>query len=170
MQILSAATNAPAGRCPPERCARAVLDGLPPVMWFLRKTMRAHRAAGLSVPQFRTLVLLDRYPTASLSCVAEHLGASPPTASRMVGGLVKQGLIVRKECAEDRRQVALLLTERGRSVLNKSRAGTQEQIAKELAHLSDGGRESIERSMRLLGRIFEKERGDETVGKRKRKA
>src|SRR5215212_4488808 len=106
MQLLSEASNR-GGRCPAGQCARAMLEGLPPVLWFLRKTMRAHRAAGLSVPQFRTLVLLDRYPTASLSCVAENLGASAPTASRMVGGLVKQGLIVRKDCAEDRRQLAL---------------------------------------------------------------
>src|SRR5689334_5564645 len=74
-------------------CAGAMLDGMPPVMWFIRRHMRRHRTCGLSVPQFRALVLLDRHPTASLSLVAEHLGSSQPSASRLITKLVERGFV-----------------------------------------------------------------------------
>src|SRR5215217_3088460 len=133
MQLLPEATirTAPASAA---ACARAMLDGMPQVMWFIRRQMRRHRTHRLSVPQFRTLVLLDRYPTASLSSVAEHLGAALPTASRMVTGLVDKGLVVRRECPTDRRQMALVLTPKGRSVLNTARRETQDAVAREIAH------------------------------------
>src|SRR3954447_10301930 len=69
-----------ARRVPPLACARTMLDGLPLVMWFIRQHMRRHRTRGLSVPQFRALVLIDRFPEASLSAIAEHLGSTLPSA------------------------------------------------------------------------------------------
>src|SRR5262245_17026004 len=109
----------------PHQCAGIVLDALPDVMWYVRKQMRSRRAKGLSVPQFRTLVTLDRYPSAPLSSVAERLAASLPTVSRMVSGLVSQGLILRKSSTADRRQVSLALTARGKAVLQAAWGGTQ---------------------------------------------
>src|SRR5215468_9010750 len=93
-----------------DQCAGAILDGLPPVMWFIRRHMRQMRTSGLSVPQFRALCLLARFPTASLTHVAEHLGSSQPSASRLISGLVTRGLVKRNECADDRRQLTLVLT------------------------------------------------------------
>src|SRR4051795_4173080 len=95
-----------------EGCAANLLDALPSVMWFVRQNMRSRRSQGLSVPQFRVLVLLHRFPETSLSVVSEHLGSTLPTASRIVGGLVGKGLVARRSCSEDRRQVALQLTEK----------------------------------------------------------
>src|SRR5437868_8242048 len=118
MQLMSRATSAPPEEAPPgsdaAACARAMLEGLPTVMWFIRRQMRRHRTGGLSVPQFRALCLLDRSPTASLSIVAEHLGSSQPSASRLITGLVSRGLVKREESADDRRQIQLVLTSEGK--------------------------------------------------------
>src|SRR3954447_9993092 len=110
MQLLREASNLGAPASSPDACAHAMLDGMPQVMWFIRRQMRAHRTRGLSVPQFRTLALLDRFPTASLSAVAENLGATMPTASRMVSGLVTKAFVTRKTDPSDRRQASLVLT------------------------------------------------------------
>src|SRR3954469_20889293 len=139
MQVLSrasngvpaAATATAAMSAAASQCARTMLDGMPAVMWFIRREMRRQRTAGISVPQFRALALLDRYPTASLSLVAEHLGSSQPSAHRLITGLVSRGFVTRKECADDRRQVVLVLTNRGGSVLEKARRATQERLAEE---------------------------------------
>jgi DNA-binding MarR family transcriptional regulator len=131
-----------------------MLDGMPQVMWFIRRQMRRHRTHRLSVPQFRSLVLLDRYPTASLSAVAEHLGATLPTASRMVTGLVDKGLVTRRDCPTDRRQMALVLTAKGRSVLNTARRETQDAVAQEIAHLTDDQRTTVMEAMGLLQDVF----------------
>ena len=138
-------------------CARAVLDGLPPVMWFIRQHMRRHRAAGLSVPQFRMLVLLDRYPAACLSAAADHLGCSLPAASRMISGLVDKRLVTRRECPGDRRQISLALTPRGRDALQSSRQATHDLLARELSRLSETERAGIAAAMRLLRSIFSKD-------------
>jgi len=123
-------------------------------MWFLRYHMRRHRVQGLSVPQFRTLAQLKRFPQASLSAVAENLGSSAPTASRLVDGLVSKGLIARHSCSRDRRQISLMLTGKGRSVLNTALRETQSRLAAEIAVLGEAERTTIAEAMLLLHAIF----------------
>src|SRR5271168_1199175 len=61
-------------------CAWEMLDAGPPMMWHIRRVMREHRR-GLSMPQFRAMVMIANRPCVSLSCVAEHLALSLPTTS-----------------------------------------------------------------------------------------
>jgi DNA-binding MarR family transcriptional regulator len=136
------------------RCAAQMLEGMPPVMWFIRRHMRRHRTCGLSVPQFRALVLLDRHPVAGVSLVAEHLGSSRPSASRLITGLVSRQFVTRRECALDRRQVRLELTQRGRTVLARARAATQERMAQELSGLDQSQRATVIGAMRILHGVF----------------
>jgi DNA-binding MarR family transcriptional regulator len=138
----------------PAACARAVLDGMPPVMWFIRKQMRKHRTGGLSVPQFRALCLLSQFPTASVSLVAEHLGSSTPSASRLVTGLVSRGFVTRKACRDDRRQVTLVMTQRGKSVLAAAQQATQDRLAEQMEQLSPEQRAAIASAMVVLGEVF----------------
>ena len=155
-QAVSAAAGRPQARAAvnPVECARAMLDGLPPVMWFIRRHMRRHRKRGLSVPQFRTLVLLSQYPAASVSAVAEHLGSSLPSASRLVGGLVSWGLVARQACLADRRQVSLVLTPQGRAVFTAAKAETQDRIAAAVARMNEAERATVAEAMRLLQALF----------------
>ena len=155
MQRLSVATDS----FSPADCARAMLDGLPQVMWHIRRHMRRHRTHGLSIPAFRTLVLLDRFPNASLSLIADNLGASLPTSSRIVGGLVRKGMVRRAVSSADRRQIALLLSAKGRDVLEFARKQTQNELADRLRELSPDERSAIARSMRLLVDVFGNEAG-----------
>ena len=127
MQRLQAATKRIAENSPTEQCAAEVLDVLPPVFWFVRRHMRAYRE-GLSLPQFRSLVRINRQPSASLSSVAEHLGASLPTTSRIVAGLVDKGLITREGSRHDRRQLSLMITPRGKAMLNKATRATRRRL------------------------------------------
>ena len=131
-----------------------MLDGLPPVMWFIRRNMRQQRIGGLSVPQFRALCLLARFPAASLSDLSEHLGSSQPSASRLISGLVTRGLVKRNECADDRRQVTLVLTPRGKEVQSKSHRATQQRLAEEIAHLPEDKRRAIVSAMEILLDVF----------------
>jgi DNA-binding MarR family transcriptional regulator len=99
-------------------------------------------------------VLLDRYPTASLSAVAENLGATMPTASRMVSGLVAKGLVARRTHPTDRRQASLVLTARGRAALNTARRAAQDGVARDLAPLTADDRATVTRAMTLLQTVF----------------
>jgi DNA-binding MarR family transcriptional regulator len=123
------------------------------MMRFVRKHMRSHRG-GLSVAQFRTLILLESSPTKNLSAVAEFLGVSLPTASRIVTCMVRKGFIDRRECPEDRRHLELVLTTQGAAVMEKSRRATQQHLAQELNSLSDSQRCSILSAMFSLHAVF----------------
>src|SRR5439155_14758592 len=171
MQVLAPANKAAAadgsagasGDGSADACARAMLDGLPPVMWFIRCHMRKHRTAGLSVPQFRALCLIDRYPTVGLSLVAEHLGCSQPAASRLIQGLVGRGLVERREGRDDRRQIALALTPRGRSSLSAARDATQKRLADEIDRLAEKERKTVVAAMNALREVFESKSGCSSV-------
>lgn len=137
-----------------ETCARAVLEGVPEVTRVIRTQMRQHRGPALSVPQFRTLVLLEAAPGVALSRVAEHVGLTLPSASTLVDGLVQRALVTRQPHPADRRRLALALTARGRTVVAAARRQTQAYLADHLAALSDGQRATIAEAMRLLRQAF----------------
>lgn len=146
------------------QCAGVLLEALPGLMRFVRKQMRSRRAKGLSVPQFRTLIQLRRRPAVSLSSVAESLGSSVPTMSRMVSGLVAKGLIVRREAPHDRRQVTLALTPRGEAVIDAAWSGTQSVLAERLAGLSEAQVAAVTRALGIVLELFPA--GENDAGKR----
>jgi DNA-binding MarR family transcriptional regulator len=95
---------------------------------LLRLGSRLHRlyaetieslSTPLSVPQYR---ILDRVGlgVSSLSQLAELARRQPPTISKSVDSLVRQGLLTRAEAATDRRATALSLTPRGAALLREA--------------------------------------------------
>jgi DNA-binding MarR family transcriptional regulator len=139
----------------PEDCARHVLEVVPLVVRTLRATMRRHRGANLSVPQFRSLGFLSRQPGASLSAVAEHVGLTLPSMSKMIDGLVARRLVERAISTQDRRQVTLALSPLGRATLRTARARTQAHVAEMLGALSETQRATVIRAMEALRPVFE---------------
>ncbi|HEY8665799.1 MAG TPA: MarR family transcriptional regulator [Tepidisphaeraceae bacterium] len=119
--------------------------------------MRRHRAAGLSIPQFRSLCFVERYDGTSLSMVADHLDLSLPTVSRMISGLVQRGYMQRKNSVDDRRHVALSLKPRGQAVMREARRATQQFLAEKFEVLPLERREALVTAMHALRDVFEQE-------------
>ncbi|HUI69553.1 MAG TPA: MarR family transcriptional regulator [Spirochaetia bacterium] len=139
-------------------CARELLDVVPSVMRFIRTEMRRHRALGLSVPQFRTLVYIERTGGTSLVGVAEHLGLTPPSACKIVDGLQGRQLITRTQSPEDRRMVTLQITSGGKQALADARGETQKSLTSVLSALSQHELLAVTRSMEILRTAFTGER------------
>ena len=136
-------------------CAGVVMDGIPPVMRFIRAEMRRYGARGLSMPQFRTLAFLRHEPGASLSAVAEHLGVTPSTASSIADRLVRQGLIERVAHPEERRRIALTLTAAGSRLLQNAQEATRSHVAGMLEGLSEEQLTAVVNAVALLGEAFQ---------------
>jgi len=68
---------------------------------------------GVTLPQFRMLVVLDAGPT-NLSGLADALDVAPSTAMRMVDRLVDAGSVERSVVPDNRRETHLSLTALGR--------------------------------------------------------
>jgi DNA-binding MarR family transcriptional regulator len=151
MQQLQPATIAGASA---SRCARELMDVVPTVMRHIITHMRKERTAGMSVPQFRALILLDRHGNSPLTDLAEHLGLSVPSASRMIQGLVVKGFVVREPGESDRRQISLTLSERGRAVMKNAQRKTEAQLADVLTRLSADQRGEVAHAADLLREAF----------------
>jgi DNA-binding MarR family transcriptional regulator len=57
-------------------------------------------------------------------------------ASRLVDKLVQKGLVIRKECPEDRRQVEITLTDLGMTELQKASIAMEGELRQHLSHLT----------------------------------
>jgi len=141
-----------------EECARELLDVVPSVMRFIRTEMRRHRSLGLSVPQFRTLVFIERTGGTSLGSVAEHLGLTPPSACKIVDGLELRRLITRAQSSEDRRMVTLQITPEGKQALGDARRETQKSLTSVLSAVDRRELAMVTRSMEVLRKAFTGER------------
>ena len=135
-------------------CARDLMDTAPKIMQSIRIEMRSGRGADLSIPQFRTLGFIQRYPDSSLSDLADHLGLTLPSVSKLVDGLVKQKLISRQESNVDRRRLTLVLTSTGESIINSARAAALTNLTKVLSRLSNDELGTIHQAMELLAPLF----------------
>jgi DNA-binding MarR family transcriptional regulator len=84
----------------------------------------------LGFTQLAALYALADGGTMTVADLADTLGRSPSTVSRLADGLVQRQLIERKQDAEDRRQRTLTLTGRGQALLGLvDRARAQEFLA-----------------------------------------
>jgi len=120
----------------------------------IRTEMRSRRTAELNVPQFRTLLFVSRNTGSSLSQVADHIGLTLPSTSKLVDDLIKGDLMTRQEHTADRRRVSLAVTARGLTLLEASRKGTLAYLADKLEGISGAERETILKAMKALRNVF----------------
>ena len=67
--------------------------------------------------QLAALYAVGGPETLTVGDLAEHLGRSPSATSRLVGGLVRRGYLLRTEEVADRRQRVLELTDEGQALI-----------------------------------------------------
>ena len=137
----------------PRLCADEVMGALPPVMWYMRRQMRGNRG-GLSLPQFRALVRVEREPLTSITAIAEHLAVSLSTTSRLVSGLVDRAFLDRERAPADRRQARVRITAKGRAVLQAARKATGHELEAVFATLDSRQHHKIIDAMQILRRLF----------------
>jgi DNA-binding MarR family transcriptional regulator len=82
----------------------------------------------VTLAQYRTLVVLAARGPQNLVGLAEAVGVTPATATRMCDRLVKKKLIVRQLDKDDRRQVRLALTKKGQTLVNSVTARRRREI------------------------------------------
>ncbi len=81
---------------------------------------RSLREEELSVAQVAAIYLVDERKQMRVGEVATELARSLPAASRLTDGLVRRGLLERKEDPVDRRARLLTLSAKGRSFLTRA--------------------------------------------------
>ena len=158
----AAATRAPARELDPPASFTSALDEF--FSAVRRSRARAAREAGageLTLSQYQLLAALAeeevsrREPERPVGELAEAAGCAAPTATRMLDGLERDGIVERRHSTSDRRVVTVRLTRRGRRLMDQKERVVQEKRRALYASLGDREREQVERLLRRLAGVIE---------------
>lgn len=101
----------------------------------------------LTIPQFRTLVILSNRGPINLATLATLLGVQPSATGRMVDRLVGAGMIDRLPHPTSRRELLAALTKRGREVVAKVTAYRRAEIARIVEQMPAAERQGLVRAL-----------------------
>jgi len=120
---------------------------------FMRRSMRNFirysRESGISMPQVGALFHIHR-GAGGVTDLAEGLGITSAAASQMLERLVQLGVILRSEAPHDRRVKQIVLTEKGRHILQESFHAHQGWLDDLAQTLSAGEKEQIVAALKIL--------------------
>ncbi|MGP3776363.1 MarR family winged helix-turn-helix transcriptional regulator [Streptomyces sp. SDT5-1] len=104
----------------------------------------------LTLPQLRTLVVLDRCGPVKLAVLAHTLGVNASTALRMVDKLEAGGLVDRKANPVNRREVVLRLTDTGSTLVHRVLDHRHREVAALVGTLPVAVRAGLVEGLRAL--------------------
>lgn len=104
---------------------------------------REQATAQLSGAQLRVLLVIEQREGINLRGLADEVGTSLSSASRLCDRLAAAGMVEREPGRLDRREIALHLTTTGRAVLADLRAVRWQQLAEVLGQMSPAGRTAL---------------------------
>jgi DNA-binding MarR family transcriptional regulator len=106
---------------------------------IIKFTQNNAASLGLTVQQMGILNWIFSNPGSTLKAVTEQLDIPKSTVSVSIDGLVSLGLVERKQSTENRREVHLKVTTKGRGVTQRSikNALSYKAMAKSLEKLSE---------------------------------
>ncbi|HEX7710588.1 MAG TPA: MarR family transcriptional regulator [Sphingomonadaceae bacterium] len=112
---------------------------------------RQVREIGVTGPQARLLLLLNRFAGENQSFYAERLEVEPITLCRMVDRLEEGGLIERRRDPADRRAWRLHLTAKSRQTMEKLQQRVDSLVEEMLDGLSRTEQAELERLLKAIG-------------------
>jgi MarR family transcriptional regulator, organic hydroperoxide resistance regulator len=139
----------------------AFADALAEFMRAVRRAQGRFVAEGedaeVSLSQWQLLDPLDRADRPlPVGEVAIQGGVAPPTATRVLDGLERDGLVVRERREEDRRLVHVRITDQGRRAVKAKRARAAVRRAEVFASLSAAERKQAARVLSSLAEAMDK--------------
>jgi DNA-binding MarR family transcriptional regulator len=115
----------------------------------VRSLIKFSKDHELSMSQVGALFKID-HQQSGVAGIGEHLGVTSAAASQMLQRLVEQGLVLRSEDPGDRRAKQVVLTEKGRCILDEVNMARQGQLAQLASTLTDVEKEQVIAAFNLL--------------------
>jgi DNA-binding MarR family transcriptional regulator len=148
----------PADDCLDSRCAEEVAGRLRLAMGRLgRRMARAHPDAGVTPSRLVALGVLEAAGPLRIGALAEHLGTSAPTTSRLVDCLHERGLVARTPDPDDHRATRVGLTPTGAARLREQRARTTDDLARRIDSLTADRRAVLVAALPVLEEIAQRD-------------
>ena len=142
-------------RTSPTREVGRVADRLHSAAIHLLRRLRVEdEALGISAPRLSVLSILVFAGPKRIGELARLEQVEPPTISRLVDGLVRDGLAVREPDPDDARAVRVRATQTGARTLRRGRARRVETLRSRLATLSPAELAALGEGVEVLERIL----------------
>ncbi len=131
---------------------------------LLRTLRRSDAATGVSAPRLSALSVVVFGGPISLRALAAAEQVRPPTMTRLVQALERDGLVRRRPDPADGRGVLIEATRRGRTVLQQGRLRRVASLAHELRSLGKRERDILRRALPVFEKVAERlARGNDKV-------
>lgn len=127
---------------------------------LLRRLRLVDEAAGLSAPRLSALSVVVYAGPISMGALASAEQVRPPTMTRLVSAMERQGLLRRAPDPEDRRIQQVRATAKGRRLLEAGRRRRIETLAADLAELRPDEVRLLARAAELVDFIATRDRRD----------
>ncbi|MFI1711558.1 MarR family winged helix-turn-helix transcriptional regulator [Streptomyces griseoruber] len=127
----------------PQEVARVTSEAaeLLEVLWGRAST------APVSASQLRVLFILEHNEGINLRTLADHLGSTPPSTSRLCDRLQAVGFVERRAAANSRRELQLFLSRHGRAFLTDLRARRESALQAVLEQMPAAQRDALLRGL-----------------------
>ncbi len=109
------------------------------------------RSFSLTLPQFGVLECLGHKGSLTFTELSRKQLVSGGNTTVVVDNLEKEGLVMRERCAEDRRQIYVRLTPKGRKLFDRMFNQHAELVAKIMSVLSPEEQERLAALLKKLG-------------------
>jgi DNA-binding MarR family transcriptional regulator len=119
------------------------------------RAARDSHEGSLTLAQYQLITAFAEHDEMTVGELALAGGVAPPTATRMLTTLEREGIAERHACDEDRRRVNVRLTPKGRKVLAAKRALIAEKQEMIFSMLSPAEREQAQHILRRLAGAVE---------------
>lgn len=138
----------------PTRDVDAVADRLhSAAIQLLRRLRVENEALGISAPRLSALSVLVSAGPRRVGELAEAEQVEPPTMTRLVDGMERDGYVARRPDPEDGRAVIVRATAKGARALRKGRAQRVGTLAARLRSLSSDELAALSRGVDVLQRL-----------------
>lgn len=120
---------------------------------LLRKLRKEDEGSGLNAPRLSALSVIVFGGPITLGDLAAAEQVRPPTMTRIVNALEEQGLVLKKQDANDRRSTLLSATSAGKRLLMEGRSRRVHALEKQIAALSHRQRTALQEAVEILKEV-----------------
>jgi DNA-binding MarR family transcriptional regulator len=121
------------------------------------RRLRQEAGGGLSPTLSAALASIDNHGPLTPSELAHRERIKRPTATRLIASLEQDGLVARTSDPSDGRSSLIATTPEGRDLMRTLRTRKDAYLARRLAKLTAGERETLARAADLLERLLEED-------------
>ncbi len=126
--------------------ATRFIELAPLMIRTVKSEIRRSADGRLTHPQYRILSQIHRGLNTVSQIALDH-GVSQPAMSKMVNSLVLRGLVERGSHAQDRRQIILKLSPKGRTLFRQLKENAAQNLGRKLQTLSGAEQDRLRRAL-----------------------